>query len=215
LSPNSTTGHFAEGYVAAAGSRHREARARYRQVLAIDPQHAAAINNIALLDLAQGRWTRSGRGFARAVATDPTLGLARRNVGKNIFTQTFAYHALAWLLYFFYSGVVANQETGSLRWTWNRGPVTCSLALVYVALAVFAYRRMDPNVRGLAKRMLIRSWRLKAVVLLDVGTLVCFGVSAFGQGTAVGNFYVWGIVLIGVAVTILFVAAGRDFVESS
>jgi tetratricopeptide (TPR) repeat protein len=200
LSPSSTAGHFAAGFVAAASSQPRKARHHYRRVLAMDPQHATALNNLAVLDLGRGRVAKSGSGFARALATDPTLSLARRNVTATLRTLALVFHCLAWLIYFCFSGIAANQEVGPLRFAWTtRCTVACWLAGVYAVLAATTYLRLDDRVRAFATRMVANIWVLKMVLLADGLTLVCFVISTFGQGSAASQFYLVGIAGVGTA----------------
>ena len=58
----------------------RQAEAAYRQVLAMDPGNAAAMNNLAVLRLQQGRTGEALSGFTAAAAHDPRMSVARRNV---------------------------------------------------------------------------------------------------------------------------------------
>lgn len=58
----------------------RQAEAAYRQVLTMDPGNAAAMNNLAVLRLQQGRTGEALSGFTAAAARDPRMEVARRNV---------------------------------------------------------------------------------------------------------------------------------------
>ena len=58
----------------------RQAETAYRQVLAMDPGNAAAMNNLAVLRLQQGRTGEALSGFTAAAAHDPRMAVARRNV---------------------------------------------------------------------------------------------------------------------------------------
>jgi tetratricopeptide (TPR) repeat protein len=198
LAPNSTAGYFAAGYVATKSNHPREARKYYTRVLSMDPHNGAALNNIAKLDLGRGRFARSGEGFARALATDPSLGVARRNVRATVHMMTLMFHVLAWLIYVVFSGVAATPETGPVSFTWStRSEVALVMGLGYGALAVIAYLRMPPNVRAFALRRVSESWIIKAALVSDAFTLLCFVVSNFGHGAFTGTWYLLGFLGIG------------------
>jgi tetratricopeptide (TPR) repeat protein len=199
LAPNSTAGHFAAGYVADRSNRSREARKHYHRVLSIDPQNAAALNNVGKLELGLGRFSRGGAGFARALAADPSLKVARRNVGATLHTMAAAFHALAWLIYVSFSGDGSNTEVGPYTLTWNtRAEVALALAGAYAALAATAYFRLAPEIRAFARRMVSQSWIIKTVLVSDALMLVCFVVSNVGHGKVTGTWYLYG--LLGIVV---------------
>jgi tetratricopeptide (TPR) repeat protein len=198
LAPNSTVGYFAAGYVATKSNRVGEARKYYTRVLSIDPHNAAALNNIAKLDLGRGRFARSGEGFARALATDPSLGVARRNVRATVHMMTLMFHVLAWFIYVLFSGVAATPETGRISFAWStRSEVALVMSLSYGALVAIAYLRMAPNVRAFATHRISESWIIKAVLVSDAFTLLCFVISNFGHGASTGTWYLLGFLGIG------------------
>jgi tetratricopeptide (TPR) repeat protein len=62
--------------------RIRESGESYREALALDPDNAGALNNLAVNRLRRGKLKAAMQGFLGAAGLDPTLGnLARRNVG--------------------------------------------------------------------------------------------------------------------------------------
>jgi tetratricopeptide (TPR) repeat protein len=194
LAPNSTAGHFAAGYVADKSNHGREARKHYRTVLVIDPQNAATLNNVAKLDFGVSRFSRGGEGFARALASDPSLKIARKNVRATLHAMAFAFHALGWLIYVSFSGDTSNPESGPLVFRWDtRGQVTVALGAAYAALAVAAYFRMTPDIRAFARRMVSQSWIIKTVLVSDAFMVVCFLVSNLGHGHATGTWFLFGL----------------------
>jgi Flp pilus assembly protein TadD len=200
LSPTSTAGHFAAGFVAATSRRPRQARLHYRQVLTMNPQSASAINNLALLDRGRGRLARSGAGFARALVADPRLGLARRNVRGAVLTWLWRFHCLAWIIYVSFSGEAASEPDVSFTLTWSaRCTVAAWLAGIYLVLVAASYLRADRSVRDFAKRLIADSWSLKLVALADVATLVCFVSSTLGRGLTATNINLLGYLAIGIA----------------
>lgn len=78
LAPWAADAHFAVGYAAQRAGKRRVARAAYRRVLEIEPDHPAAHNNLGVL-------TRLGPAASapwhlRALRADPQDQIARRNL---------------------------------------------------------------------------------------------------------------------------------------
>jgi len=200
LAPNSSFGHFAAGYVAMKSNEGSEARQHYRRVLSIDPQHAAALNNIAKVELGLGRFSRGGSGFARALQADPTLKVARRNVGATVLTLALAFHALGWLIYFSFSSVAGVPETGSFALEWGtRAKAALTMGALFTVMAVAAYRHLERSVRAFALRMVAESWIIKIALVADAFTVLCFVVSNAGHGKATGTWFLCGILGVGAA----------------
>jgi tetratricopeptide (TPR) repeat protein len=80
LAPEEPEAHMAIGAVAMALRGWQMAEQAYRHVLALEPTNAAARNNLALVTLHRGEVTGAASGFADAVATDPRVDVARRNL---------------------------------------------------------------------------------------------------------------------------------------
>jgi tetratricopeptide (TPR) repeat protein len=85
--PEEPEAHFVLGSVALARQDWAASGRAYRRVLALEPDHAAARSNLALAELQRaarsrrpGGITRAARGFADALATDPTMSVAAQNL---------------------------------------------------------------------------------------------------------------------------------------
>ncbi|MEM7584121.1 MAG: tetratricopeptide repeat protein [Acidobacteriota bacterium] len=65
----------------AADGQLDDARSRYRQALEIQPDYAAAYNNLGALELRAGDTEAARRSFERALELDPKLGDAAANLG--------------------------------------------------------------------------------------------------------------------------------------
>lgn len=199
LAPGATTGHFAAGLVAARSRRPRQARAHFHRVLALDPQNAVALNNLAIMDVGRGRVSKGTASYAQAIATDPTLGLARDNARRTVLMLVFAFHALAWLIYFCFSGTMASPQPTPTSFSWTtRTSVAVALSAAYGIAVAIAYLRLDPRVRAFTRRMVADSWALKAALVADAATFVCFAISTVAHGPMAANTYVIGILFIGV-----------------
>lgn len=94
LGPDSPDTHFACALAYQALGRKEDARAAYLKVLELNPQHAMALNNLAVLDRSAHRWTRALRGFRRALSSDPHQDLARRNIDSILLSRVWR---LTWL----------------------------------------------------------------------------------------------------------------------
>lgn len=80
FAPQSVEPRFAAGLVAHASRDWRAAEHWYREALCIDPNHADARNNLAVLRLKKGDHGQAARAFADMLGEDPTSARARRNV---------------------------------------------------------------------------------------------------------------------------------------
>lgn len=198
LSPFTTTGYFAAGLVAMRSRRPRQARAHFQRVLGLDPQNAAALNNLAVLDVGRGRVSMGTARYAQAIATDPTLGLARDNVRRTVQMLAFGFHAMGWLIYFCFSGTMTTTQPAPTTFSWTtRSSVALALSAAYAIAVAVAYLRLDPRVRTFARQMVADSWAWKAALLMDAATYVCFAISTVARGSLAANTYVIGILFIG------------------
>jgi tetratricopeptide (TPR) repeat protein len=209
LAPAATTGHFAAGLVAMRSRRPRQARIHFQRVLQLDPQNAAALNNLAVLDVGRGRVSKGTARYAQAIATEPTMGLARQNARATVHMVAFAFHAFGWLIYFCFSGIMTGSQTGPLAFSWTtRSSVALALSLAYAISVVGAYLRLDPRVRAFGRRLVTGSWIRKAVLVLDTAIFACFAISTTSHGVLAADTYGIGMLLI-VLSWVGFAVAGR------
>jgi tetratricopeptide (TPR) repeat protein len=94
LGPANPDTHFACALAYQAVGRKDDARAAYLKVLELNPQHAMALNNLAVLDRSAHRLGRALRGFRRALSSDPQQELARRNIDSILLSRIWR---LTWL----------------------------------------------------------------------------------------------------------------------
>ena len=94
LGPDSPDTHFACALAYQALGRTEDARSAYLKVLELNPQHAMALNNLAVLDRSAHRWNRALQGFRRALSSDPHQDLARRNIESILLSRIWR---LTWL----------------------------------------------------------------------------------------------------------------------
>jgi Flp pilus assembly protein TadD len=79
LAPSSPDAHNLVGMCFSAQARPREARIALGRALELDPQHAQAMNNLAILDI-QTRPVRATRALTRAASVDPHLRTIHQNL---------------------------------------------------------------------------------------------------------------------------------------
>ena len=95
LAPSSAETHFTCALVYQALGRREEARAAYHTVLDLNPQHAMAHNNLAVLDRFDRRWDNALRGFRRSLSSDPQQVLARRNIEAILLARVWRLTSIA------------------------------------------------------------------------------------------------------------------------
>lgn len=80
LAPNEPQPYFVLGLVADRLGRFADAETAYRHALRLDPQHAAARNNLSVILSRRRDFIGAAKGFTEAAVGDPRLDIARRNV---------------------------------------------------------------------------------------------------------------------------------------
>lgn len=186
LAPDEPDAHLTLGRVHAAAFDPAYAQACYEQALALDPQHVAARNNLAVEQLRTGRYTAGGRTLIDALAQDPQHELLHRNLDQA---------ALAWL-HRLADGVVlawlcwaAVLLTGSPR---DEGIAGGALAVLVAVGVVWSYGRLPGAMRRLVRRpptptgaSRILAW---ACVAVPFGALLIRPVTSMSalQGVAAG-----------------------------
>jgi len=151
LAPDEPEAHMAIGAVAMALRGWPMAEQAYRHVLALEPGNAAARNNLALVTLHRGEVAGAASGFADAVATDPRVEVARRNL--EVAVRVAIARLLRWQLL---AAIVSYLELASTALV----PAAAALAAgALVGLALVArlrWRALPASVRHFA-RSLVRS----------------------------------------------------------
>jgi tetratricopeptide (TPR) repeat protein len=85
LAPQVPGTHFAAARVAMASNNRRAAARHYQDVLAIDPTHAAARNNLAIIQMRRGNTGRAAASFVGLLAENPNSTLALLNLRATAF----------------------------------------------------------------------------------------------------------------------------------
>jgi tetratricopeptide (TPR) repeat protein len=84
LAPLEPAIHITYGVIQHRLGRTDEARAAYLKALELDPEHASAHNNLAVLDRKDRRWLRALSGFRTSLRNNPQDPLARANMVSTI-----------------------------------------------------------------------------------------------------------------------------------
>jgi tetratricopeptide (TPR) repeat protein len=125
----------------------RAARRHYQQVLAGNPDHDMARNNLATLDLRRGRVAGAAAEFAAALGSSPTQRLFLRNL------QAAATMWLLWLQVGTSGLFVACLTLGAAPLAPRvRVPLAALVALATCVAVGYAYRRLPAGARRLVLR---------------------------------------------------------------
>ncbi|OBA59516.1 hypothetical protein A5647_17940 [Mycobacterium sp. 1100029.7] len=203
LDPASPDGLVLRGSILHDMGRIRESTDSYRQALALEPNHAAALNNMAVNRLQRGKFGHALRGFLGAAGSDPTLGdLVRRNIGavlaKMLRRLTVVATVLALLSQFVGFSHDDGRPTVTLRVA--TGVVTVVLIVLLGRLLRAIPRRVLVSV--LRERGFVVARLIHAMLVIGLGVFV----TAFGGLTwtiaAAGILLVAGLILARVGLTL-------------
>jgi tetratricopeptide (TPR) repeat protein len=197
LEPGSVDGHLQIGTALAASGEVAGARDAYHEVLRLDPDNAAALNNLAVLALQAGSHRAAARTLAAALAADPQDRDAQRNLDV---VAVWAARRVGWLLL---AGPVPALLAAGLGW-----PTVARLLVALVLVGAPAstarwWRGLTPgqrrHLRGLPQR--IRpgrwlAWPATAALVGGAGLVLVLVAPAAVAGPAGA---LWGLVALGLA----------------
>lgn len=172
LAPNSCDAQVQIGVALAATGDAAAAREAYLAALRIDPQHSAALNNLAVLDLRAGATGDAAKSLAAALAADPQGVAARRNL------DAAAIRVLRRMAWWSLLAPLPALLAGALGRPW----AALALALVALLIPPFvglrAWRRLSAgqqaylrSLRRRARRMTM-AWPLLGMTVGAVGLLL-------------------------------------------
>ena len=203
LDPASPDGLVLRGSILHDLGRIRESTESYRQALALDANHAAALNNMAVNRLQRGKFGHALRGFLGAAGSDPTLGdLVRRNIGavlaKMLRRLTVVATVLAVLIQFVGFNHGDGHPTVALRMV--TGVVTAALIVILGRLLYAIPRAVLKSV--LSERGFVVARLVHALLVIALGAWVtAFGGLAWTVAAAL-VLTVAGLVLTRVGLTL-------------
>ncbi len=213
LAPMAPEVHFVAAELATARDRPRAAIGAYRRVLELDPGNVAAINNIAVIKLGQGRLGESAGTFVGQLAQDPTSKLAfanLRGVARLALTLVdlglLAVISLAFIP--FTSAAALGLSSALIAWVpLATAAIATGLILIYVlwirSRAGVYFRRFALSIPAVDKPLVVFAALIAAVVLaLIVGVFTGYATTRHIDEGGIG-------LLILVFLAILFVANFR------
>jgi tetratricopeptide (TPR) repeat protein len=136
----------------------KEAEALLRRIVADEPKHAAALNDLGVLAHREGRFKDAHKLYQRAVRADPRLNAARRNL-EYVDWPVARWKLGVGLALFFLAVPAAGSAFGGI-WVWRAGHAMAALglgassvlgsllAIVAFGQAVRAKRHPQPPVRS-------------------------------------------------------------------
>jgi tetratricopeptide (TPR) repeat protein len=167
-----------------ANGRAAEATEQYAIVLEQDPTHVYALNNLAALRLDVGDLRRSAHLFGRALAIDPRLTIAAKNIdvagvtSRRLLLTRFAVSmgvaGVAIVVRQPWLWILAAALVGWTAWSVTRVPAAI-------------LRRVTANIQGR---------EIFGFVVLVLGLINTFGPTARGHSSVPGYFYLFGYGLI-------------------
>ncbi len=205
LAPDEAQTHFLAGFAAHSLDRREEAQVAYERVLALDPEHATALNNLSLLAAADERSLDASSYLSAALRADPQNTAAHGNirpVAGKVALNMAATVALVELA----AGLVLAAVLG-LEYLWSgfvvlRRLLALPLVLFYVAVVRFRFMEHHaPYFRRAIRAELLRS---PATV---VATSVAVALAAVTVAAAVLPFRAAATVLLPVLAAFVALAA--------
>ncbi|MGX9790463.1 tetratricopeptide repeat protein [Mycobacterium sp. MMS18-G62] len=196
LQPNDADTFVLRGSILKKLGRIGESNADYQQALRIAPEHASAVNNLAVNRLAAGKFSSALRGFLGAARLDPSLGqLARDNVGVVVLRVLRQSSIVVVALAFFVVVMLAVHDDGSPTIVPRVLIGLCTTALVVILVWIL---RTLPR-RTLASVMRKGGMLSLRMALLVVGIVVGVTATVFGPNpvfTAVGFLFLLFSVIV-------------------
>jgi tetratricopeptide (TPR) repeat protein len=191
----------------------RQAEAAYRQVLSMDPANAAAMNNLAVLRLQQGRTGEALSGFTAAAAHDPRMAVARRNVEVTAWKLVQRVAIALWLTTWVASALTESHPQGSD--TLSVIPASATLAPIFGAVVIAAlwlssWRTVPESARPFVRRLpLRRPWMLASLVFAGAGAGCLIADAVAGQSFREGGGTVAGFAVALLAVVCAMTGGSR------
>ena len=174
LDPNEPECHLVVADTARKLGWTRQAETAYRQVLAMDPANAAAMNNLAVLRLQQGRTGEALSGFSAAAAHDPRMTVARRNVEVTAWKLLQRVTLALWITTWVASALSDERSSGDAAFGGLPSSATLAPiigAVVIVTLCVQSWRTVPATARPFVRRLpLRRPWMLASLVFAGAGS---------------------------------------------
>ncbi|MCI0688138.1 MAG: tetratricopeptide repeat protein [Sporichthyaceae bacterium] len=197
LDPHDADGFVLLGLAADKHKRRDEERAAYHKALELDPDNAAAMNNLAAMDLNRGRLGRAARQVTAALQMDPHEQVLRANLDQLALRLLGRLLNAMLLSGFVLLLTIAAESSGDLPTWWPRAIAGTLLLATYATIAWLTLRHLPAGsrryLRGLPGRLTGKAKLLWIVFLVLSAAML---VAAFAPGDAAG---------VGAVITILII----------
>lgn len=159
--------------------------AAYRAALALDPQNTSARNNLAVIDLREGRHDQAMRGFRDAAANDPQNTTMHRNIGTSAFSPLVKQGKWLVAIVVASTAVVVNNPVPY----WIRAVLAGAVVLGWAVFGWVRVGRLSPPVRRLLVEQTRFWWHQPPIRGFLLGL-------AINQGCSVGALLAPGSALV-------------------
>ena len=176
IGPDQADTHFALGFIAMksrARSSRRLAEREFETTVKLNPQHAAAFNNLAKLRLQRGRLAPAAQGFGAALGSDPQLVVAKHNLRVLARLYLRRFHWLLIIGYFVTIGISGGDGSSTART--NRSTLALGAGVVALLIAVGVVvmdRRLPANLRRYYRRLPLEDSWLGGWLAIDLLALL-------------------------------------------
>ena len=181
----------------------------------MDPGNAAAMNNMAVLRLQQGRTGEALSGFTAAAAHDPRMEVARRNVEVTAWKLLQRVSLALWVTTWVASALSEDRTGTSGDVPLGGVPSSATLAPVIGAIIIGmlwlqSWRAVPTTARPFVRRLpLRRPWMLLSLVLAAGGAVCLVLEAAMGESFRRGGGAVAGFTAALLAVVSALVGGSR------
>ncbi|WAJ46598.1 hypothetical protein OK015_09120 [Mycobacterium sp. Aquia_216] len=203
LDPASPDGLVLRGSILHDMGRIRESTDSYRQALALDANHAAALNNMAVNRLQRGKFGHALRGFLGAAGSDPALGdLVRRNIGAVLAKMLRRLTVVATVLAVLIQIVGFTHDDGHPTVTLQVATGLLTAALIFILGRVLHAIPRSVLVSVLRERCFVVARLVHALLVIGLGVCVAaFGGLTWSTAVAV-MLTIAGLILTRVGLTL-------------
>jgi len=168
LAPNSASSHFLLADVASDLKDRRTARSAYVEALRLDPQHAAARHDLAVLDARSHRPARALKGLVDAGTMDPSMPQVLQTV--TVVLWQLSWRLRIWLIIATVATIFSGAGTEP---QWSARIAALAVLLASAALAWFTVRDLPGRTRPVVQAALRTDGPLR---FTWIATVVCLAV---------------------------------------
>jgi thioredoxin-like negative regulator of GroEL len=175
IAPEEPDAHFALGGAAAAAGRRDQAAKAFRRVLSLDPQHAAAHNELARLQVSHRGFSKVGgiaaaaEGFATAIRADPSSPISRLNLDLTLRSL------LAFVAYTVSFAAVVSVQLNIDTTSVIRRVAPVAILVLPVILVAHFVPRLSPSIRRHFLRLLAGPQIIVAAVAVAASAVTLAG----------------------------------------